>query len=442
MSNPDSSEAGNVNLQKESAQTTQQEQPPETKELPEQAHPAEGATQSPKTDKPAEKKEKKPGLFSGKGCYIAVIVVLVCILLALVLGVGGCTMAIVTLACSDMDTDTDLTSSTRFKTYIIDKADDKEADSKRDKADKAKDTAKKLMNEEEPAERIFVVPIYGVIASGSITGTGTEGAVTAENITHTLTYIAGQKNVKALILDINSPGGGVTAADNIYHELLCFKKKTNIPIIAMFEGMACSGGYYVAMAADHIIALPTSWTGSIGVIMQLPEFSGLMGKVGVDVNTITSLNANGGKPFKDIGSSYRKMRPEERQLLQTLVTQSWERFTNIVAQGRKGKLNLKQVRSLADGRIYNSDQALKHKLIDQIGYRQDLYKKAREMGKAPKANIVCITSKGSFWDALNSSVSDLGKAARYQHSLNKLSVPTNSASPEPMYMVNIPNEQF
>ncbi len=151
MSNPDSSEAGNVNLQKESAQTTQQEQPPETKELPGQAHPAEGATQSPKTDKPAEKKEKKPGLFSGKGCYIAVIVVLVCILLALVLGVGGCTMAIVTLACSDMDTDTDLTSSTRFKTYIIDKADDKEADSKRDKADKAKDTAKKLMNEEEPA---------------------------------------------------------------------------------------------------------------------------------------------------------------------------------------------------------------------------------------------------------------------------------------------------
>ena len=128
--------------------------------------------------------------------------------------------------------------------------------------------------------------------------------------------------------------------------------------------------------------------------------------------------------------------------MQTLVTQSWERFTNIVAQGRKGKLNLKQVRSLADGRIYNSDQALKHKLIDQIGYRQDLYKKAREMGKAPKANIVCITSKGSFWDALNSSVSDLGKAARYQHSLNKLSVPTNSASPEPMYMVNIPSEQF
>lgn len=343
---------------------------------------------------------------NGKCCYIAVIVVLVLIILGMVGSIVGLTCFAV--ICGSESTPEDKSDAANYQLYVIDEvsANGKTAS----KSDKLTKTA--LSDSTQKSGSIFVLPIYGTIVSGDWTGSSQSGYVTSEDVTYALKYIAGQENVKALILDINSPGGSVTASDNIYHEIMQFKKENNIPVIAMFEGTACSGGYYSAMAADYIMALPTTWTGSIGVIMEVPEISKLMGKVGVNVNTITSLNANGGASFKDIGSTYRQMRPEERQLLQTLVTQSWNRFTDIVAQGRKGKITKDQVKKLADGRIYSSEQALKHKLIDQIGYRQDLYKKARTMAKAPQAPIICVASKTSFWDDLGSVSSNLHNLAQ------------------------------
>ncbi|MGM9991953.1 MAG: signal peptide peptidase SppA [Candidatus Bruticola sp.] len=378
----------------------------------------------------------------GKGCYIAVIVFLVLIILFLIGSAVVLTVLAVSL-CGDDPIPEDKSEASKYKLYMIDKKMSDVNDNLKENTNKKFAEASSLSSLSQKDGTIFMLPIYGTIVSGNWTGSSQDGFVTAEEITYALKYIAKQKNVKAIILDINSPGGSVTASDNIYHEVKQFKKDNHIPVVTMFEGIACSGGYYSAMASDYIIALPTTWTGSIGVIMEVPEISSLMGKVGVNVNTITSLNANGGASFKDIGSSYRKMRPEERQLLQTLVTQSWNRFVDVVADGRKGKLNKDQIKKLADGRIYSSEQALKHKLIDQIGYRQDLYKKTRELAKAPNAPIVCLAFKGSLWDSLGSAASQLRnlaefKAAPWQLMKNTSMSAytynfTNSASPAPMY---------
>lgn len=372
---------------------------------------------------------------NGKGCYIAIIGVLVLVILGMVGSAVGLTYF--AIVCSDESTPEDKSEPSNYKLYLIDEVSKESPASKNGKLTKMASS-----NSTQDNGNIFILPIYGTIVSGDWTGSSQSGLVTSEDITYALKYIAKQENVKALILDINSPGGSVTASDNIYHEIMQFKQEQKVPVIAMFEGMACSGGYYSAMAADYIMALPTTWTGSIGVIMEVPEISKLMGKVGVNVNTITSLNANGDASFKDIGSTYRQMRPEERQLLQTLVTQSWNRFTDIVAQGRKGKLNKDQVKKLADGRIYSSEQALKHKLIDQIGYRQDLYQKARALAKAPQASIICITNKTSFWDSLgsvSSSLQNLSSLSRapWKAALGGGPEPTSlpQSNCQPMYML-------
>lgn len=260
-----------------------------------------------------------------------------------------------------------------------------------------------LEKNSDTKDKIVVIPIVGTIFDD--VETSGQSFTSSQTVFALLRHLKKDENVKGIILDINSPGGSVTASDKIYHDLAAYKKEMKIPIVGLFEDMACSGGYYVAMSCDKIVAHPTSFTGSIGVIMQLPNLTSLMDNVGVDMVTITSLNDQGKPSFKDMGSMYRHMRPEERAILQQMITQSWERFTTVVAEGRKGKLNLKQVRKLADGRVLTSQQALKAKLIDSIGYREDAIKVARKLSKSPNANIVRISRDSSFLDLLNSTSS-------------------------------------
>lgn len=358
------------------------------------------------------------------GCFwggaIGIIVIFLAFALIVFMTCAGI-YTIVAAADAGSANEVDLSSGSKFEQYVLDTASDAKKDPNKDK--------------------IVVLPLHGAITSGSfLGGKNNANVVTDEYVTYALKYIKTQDNIKALIIDVDSPGGGVTPSDCIYHEIKEFKAETGMPVIAMFEGTACSGGYYASMAADTIMALPTCWTGSIGVIMEVPEVERLMDKVGVNVNTITSLNANGGKSFKDIGSAFRKMRPEERELLQTLVTQSWERFTSIVAEGRKGKLTLAEVKKLADGRIYNSEQALKHKLIDKIGYKQDLYKLAREKAKAPDADIVSISKKESWLDSLSYMCSNITEACGNFNSVMSKSTAGSSAAngacpAAPMYVM-------
>ena len=189
------------------------------------------------------------------------------------------------------------------------------------------------------------------------------------------------KNVVALLLRIQSPGGTASASDTLYHEVMSWKKRTGRPVVAHFEGLATSGAYYIAMASDEIVCHPSSVTGSIGVLFASLNFSGLMEKVGIQNQTIT-----GGR-FKDVGSPLRPMKAQEREQLQSVIDDLWVRFKSVVDDGRP-KLDRERVDVLADGRIYSADQALRDGLVDRIGYLEDAVKLTEEKAGVESSRVI------------------------------------------------------
>jgi protease-4 len=167
-------------------------------------------------------------------------------------------------------------------------------------------------------------------------------------------------DIRALLLRVDSPGGTVTASEILYDEIERFKQKHHVPVVVQMMGVAASGAYYVSMAGDQVRAYPTTVTGSIGVVMAGVNLSGLMAKLGIADQTLTT------GPFKDAGSPLRPMRPDERAQLQSVEDDLFQRFLAVVAKGRP-KLTPEQIRKLADGRVYSAEQALHNGLIDAIG---------------------------------------------------------------------------
>ena len=191
---------------------------------------------------------------------------------------------------------------------------------------------------------------------------------------------AADEKVKALVIRVNTPGGTVTASDVIYRELELFRREKPIPIIAVMMDVAASGGYYVSLAADTIVAHPTTVTGSIGVIMLTFNAEGLMQKLGVAANAVKSAER------KDMGSPFRAMTPEERAIFQSVIDDLYRQFVAKVVERRK--LPEATARTLADGRVYTADQALTNKLIDRIGYMPDAIDMARKAAGVDKAKVV------------------------------------------------------
>jgi len=169
-------------------------------------------------------------------------------------------------------------------------------------------------------------------------------------------------DVTGLIVRINSPGGSVAASDTIYHEIMNFKQKRKIPVVAYITELCASGGYYVASASDRIIASPAAVTGSIGVIAMKINLEGLFSKIGVSGETFKS------GPKKDFWSPFRPSTPEEKKMLQDLINRFYERFIAVVYANRQKLLTEAEVRSLADGRILAAGEALEKKLIDRVAY--------------------------------------------------------------------------
>lgn len=231
---------------------------------------------------------------------------------------------------------------------------------------------------------------------GEISDHGGDGGLlgsapsTVEHVKTVLELARSDEDVVGLLVRINSPGGGVTASDMIYNELLRWRKDTGHPVVAYCMDTAASGGYYVAVAADRVVCAPTCITGSIGVIAMFPNVHGLAEKVGVQVHTIKS-GAN-----KDIGSPFRPFEDKDRALLSAMVQHIHERFVRVVETARKGKadqLNLARIRTLADGRVFTAQEALAEGLVDRIGYMDQAIRDCKKLAGVSKASVVAYEPK-------------------------------------------------
>lgn len=188
------------------------------------------------------------------------------------------------------------------------------------------------------------------------------------------------ERVKALIVRINSPGGTITASDILYHEILAFKARKKVPVIAAIMDVGASGGYYAALAADTIVVNPTTITGSIGVVMVTVNAQGLLEKIGVAPLAIKS------GPMKDAGSPFRSLTDPERAVFQGIIDDMHGRFVGLIAQSRK--MPEDRVRGFADGRVYTAEQALKLGLVDRVGYLEDVVALAKERAGLDEAKVI------------------------------------------------------
>ena len=236
--------------------------------------------------------------------------------------------------------------------------------------------------------KVLLIDISGVISSQEKDGLRPAPSMIA-SVKEQLTRAAKDEHVKAVVLRINTPGGTVTASDIIHHELKQFKASRKIPIIASIMDVGASGGYYIAAAADAVLAHPSSVTGSIGVIMLTVNARGLLEKIGVEATAVTS------GPRKDMGSPFRVMTVEERAIFQGLIDSFYQRFLTIVQEGR-ANLQMEQIKKLADGRIYTGEQAKAAGLVDEIGYLEDAIELAKKKAGLMEAQVVTYKRPGEY----------------------------------------------
>jgi len=233
------------------------------------------------------------------------------------------------------------------------------------------------------ADRVAIIYVRGPI-------------VDSEPAIRELKKYGDDSSVKAIVLRVDSPGGGVAPSQEIFEEVKRVVKEK--PIIVSMGSLAASGGYYISVPASRIVANPGTLTGSIGVIMEIPNVEGLMDKVGIKTEVIKS-GAN-----KDIASAFRQMTPEERAILQGVIDDTYMQFVDDVAKSRG--MEVEDVRKLADGRVYTGKQALGLGLVDQLGGLQDAIKLAGKMaGIKGEPSVVTTKEKKGLFELLDGKFS-------------------------------------
>src|SRR5438270_13631417 len=225
-------------------------------------------------------------------------------------------------------------------------------------------------------DKIAVITMRGLISS-SLPGSVTDSMV--DDMRAALQQARDDDHVKGIVLEIDSPGGEVTASDAIYSALV--KIRARKPVVIYMDSLAASGGYYVSCGCKLLIASETTITGSIGVIIQTLNYEQLLNKVG-----LASVVFKSGK-FKDMLNGARPITPEERELIQGFVMKTYDKFLGIVARERNLPADALR-NSVADGRILSGKDALENKLIDGTGQIEDAFAKAKEFGRAPGATDV------------------------------------------------------
>ncbi len=237
----------------------------------------------------------------------------------------------------------------------------------------------RLMDDGTPiGQKVAVVDITGIITKSD------------ETIKLIHAY-RDDSSIKAIVLRINSAGGSVAPVQEIYSEL----QKIDKPIVASMGGTAASGGYYVACAADTIMANPGTLTGSIGVIMQFTRLKGLYDKIGLEHQVIKS------GEFKDTGSPFRELTEKEQAVLQATVDDVYNQFVDTIFEARKSLLSRSEILELADGRIFSGQQALDSKLLDQLGNLPEAIEVAGKLANIDgKPKVVRKAKKKSLLEQL------------------------------------------
>lgn len=234
------------------------------------------------------------------------------------------------------------------------------------------------------SDKVAVIVMRGLISSSL---SGNVGDSMVDDMRLALQQARDDDNVRAVVLEIDSPGGEVTASDIIYNWVV--KTRARKPVVVYMDSLAASGGYYVACGGKYLMANETTITGSIGVIIQTLNYEQLFNKIG-----LASVVFKSGK-FKDMLNGARPVTPEEREFVQSFVMKTYDKFLGIVAAERNLPADLLR-NTVADGRILSGKDALDNKLIDAVGQIEDAFAKAKELGNAPEATVVKYGPPYSF----------------------------------------------
>jgi protease-4 len=276
--------------------------------------------------------------------------------------------------------------------------------------------------EGDPNQKIAIIPLSGAIMGDA-----------SEKFDRLLTQIERDKGVKALVVEIDSPGGTVTGSDEIHHRLLRFKSEhANIPVVISMASLAASGGYYVACAGDYVFAQPTTLTGNIGVLMPQYNVSEMFEKWGIKETTIESTGAT----YKNAGSMFRPEKPEDRAYIQDIADKAFTQFKSVVSTGRQGRLK-KPLAEIANGKIYMAADAAALGLIDQVGYLNDACDHAATKAGLNRRTVVKYEEPQSFAEKMLGQ-SNVGGASAKSVAINGVNIDASAVrelmTPRLMYL--------
>lgn len=274
-------------------------------------------------------------------------------------------------------------------------------------------------------ERIAVLSLEGTIQE--VGPQGIFGEDPYQEFLSSIERAATDPTVEAVILKVNSPGGGVVESAEIHRQLVAMKEEYDKPLYVTMGNTAASGGYYVSAPADKIYADAATLTGSIGVIMQSINFGKFAKEHGVEFDTITS-----GK-HKDIMSPARDMTDEEEDILQGMVDEMYDEFVQVIVDGRG--MEEKEVRKLADGRVYTGKQAKENNLIDEVGSFEDTLFDLQESEGLEEAQVFEYGEKQVFLSAFLKNAENMFKSDESQL-IELITSLGDSESPRAMYLYN------
>ncbi|MGG0644761.1 signal peptide peptidase SppA [Sporosarcina gallistercoris] len=281
-----------------------------------------------------------------------------------------------------------------------------------------------VLDQGDSNERIAILDVSGVIQDTGPASPFAAAGYNHQNLLSQLADIQGDQTIKGIVLHVDSPGGGVVESSDIYDELISIQENRDIPIYVSMGSMAASGGYYISAPADKIFVHPETITGSIGVIMESMNYAELADKIGIDFNTIKT------GPYKDMMSPNRDMTKTERDMLQEMINDSYERFVGIVADGRG--MSVANVKKVADGRIMNGRQAIESGLADDYGKLPEVIDALITEQGFKNPTVFEYSSSDSLSSIFGTSVSGLFKKNAETELIQKLL--TDYQAPRMMYL--------